>query len=239
MSLAKRLLVSPLTPAFLNLALRAYRTAMFGSFLPDHDPRLLALLRTRQPVILAAWHQDFIHTLGYLSAWNSRRKTYVLASASRDGGLATTAALAMGYQRPIRGSTSRGGLRALLAMTKLLRKEAHASMAIVCDGPRPPARELKVGIVHLARATGRPIWLVRTAFSKRVILERSWAQFHLPLPFCRAVCRSAGPFYVAPDADRDEVERIRQELEARLNALADEAEARIRVLAPKSSKQPG
>lgn len=225
MGLEKRILNSR---AFLSVArgvLKGYRWASFATFLWDHDPALQRFLRGDQPAIFAAWHQDFAFTMGYLSRWNTRRKTYVLASGSRDGGIAATAAEAVGFQDPVRGSTARGARRALLEMTRRLQADREASMAVVCDGPRPPARELKPGILHLARQTGRPIWLVRTSFVRRHVLERSWAQFHWPKMFSRAIVRAVGPITIDPGLDREGLERRRIELELRLNLLADETDA--------------
>ncbi|MFV1959137.1 MAG: DUF374 domain-containing protein, partial [Planctomycetota bacterium] len=145
------------------MLIRVYRWWIFGGFLFRHDWRLLALLRTRRPAIFACWHQDFPFTLGYLSRFHPRRKTVVLASASRDGGLASAAARGVGYRRAVRGASARRGAAALLELRRLLRR-GDLSVAVVCDGPRPPARRLQPGVLHLARATGHPLWLLRTSY---------------------------------------------------------------------------
>ena len=217
----------PLVRTLIVGFLRWYRSFVFGTFLFEHDRRFLALLRSDDPVILAAWHQDFVHTFAYFSRWNPRRPTYPLASASRDGGLAATAAEGMGFRRAVRGSSARGGPKALLRLTRLLRAEPRASVAVVCDGPRPPARVLKPGILHLAQTSGRPIWLVRTSYRPVKVLTRTWADFHVPLPGARGVCLADGPIHVPPDLDRAGLEALRVEVQARLNALADRADARV------------
>ena len=217
----------PLTQALIVGFLRWYRSFVFGTFLFRHDPRFLALMRTDEPVILAAWHQDFVHTFAYFSRWNPRRKTYPLASASRDGGLASAAAEGMGFRRAVRGSSARGGGKALLQLTRLLQEEPDASVAVVCDGPRPPARVLKPGILHLAQTSGRPIWLVRTSYRPVKVLTRTWADFHVPLPGARAACLVDGPIHVPPDLDREALEALRVDLETRLNALAERADAAV------------
>jgi lysophospholipid acyltransferase (LPLAT)-like uncharacterized protein len=171
------------------------------------------------------WHQDVLYTVGYLSRWNPRRRSYVLASPSRDGGLAAAAAEAVGY-RTVRGSSAAGGGRALLALHRLL-AEGRSSCTVVCDGPRPPARELKPGILHLARETGLPIWLVRTSYRPARVLEKTWARFVIPRPTSRAVVLADGPILVPPDTDREALERLREAVEARLNRLADRADALV------------
>lgn len=228
MSLGKQVLTWPLTHQVANLGLRAYRSFMFGTLFMEHDPALIRFVTSRTPAIYAVWHQDFVFTLGYLSRWNaSLGRTYALASASRDGGLAATAALSMGYRRPIRGSSARGGNRALLELTRLLQDDRDASLLIVVDGPRPPARKLKPGVVHLASRSGRPLWLLRSSFAPLVTAGRTWANFHVPLPFRNAICIGDGPIQLPRDLDREGVERERKGLELRLNALADRADRRV------------
>jgi lysophospholipid acyltransferase (LPLAT)-like uncharacterized protein len=228
MSLAKDALHWPVTHQIVSLASRAYRGLLFGGLRMEHDPDLVRFARSGTPAIYAVWHQDFVLTLGYLSRFSrTLGRTYALASASRDGGIAATAAMAMGYRRPVRGSSARGGNRALLELTRLLRDDDGASLLVVVDGPRPPARELKPGIVHLASRTGRPVYLLRSSIAPLRIAERSWARFHVPLPFGRAVCMGDGPIHLPRDLDRAGIERERQRLERRLNDLADRADARV------------
>lgn len=224
----KRFLQSRAARVLTGWLVRGYRTTMFASFLFRHDPALRRLLKSKEPVLFAVWHQDFVHTLGYISLYNVRRPTHVLASASRDGGLAAAAAEGAGFRRAVRGSSARGGAGALLKLHRMA-KEGRTSFAVVCDGPRPPARVLKPGVLHLARDSGLPLWLVRTSYRPVKELSRSWARFHLPMLGARAVCLADGPIHVAPDLDRAGLERVRVEVEERLNRLADRADAAVDV----------
>jgi lysophospholipid acyltransferase (LPLAT)-like uncharacterized protein len=201
--------------------LRVYRGLIFAGYLLRHDERLRALLRSRSPAVFACWHQDFPQTLGYLSLWNPRRRTFALASASRDGGMAAAGAEAMGFQKTVRGSSAGGGASALRKLQRLAASGRPTSVAIVADGPRPPARDLKPGVLHLARETGLPLWLVRTSWHPDPSLSRTWARFHLPVPWARGVVVADGPIHVDPGLDRDGLERLRAEVGARLNALAE------------------
>jgi lysophospholipid acyltransferase (LPLAT)-like uncharacterized protein len=235
-SRTKRFLESRVARVLTGVLLRLYRAFHFSGTLFRHDPRLLSLLRSRRPAILACWHQDFLYTVGYLSRWNVRRRSYVLASASRDGGLAAAAAEAVGFRRAVRGSSARGGARALLALHRLAAR-GDASVAVVCDGPRPPARELKPGVLHLARETGLPVYLVRTSYHPARVLERTWARFLLPSPFARAVALADGPIHVASDLGREGLERLRRALERRLDDLAARADRLVATPAP--GRRPG
>ncbi len=226
MTFAKELLASRGARALVRPLMVAWRWAQFGGARLRHDPRLLELLRGREPALFGVWHQDFLHTCGYLSRWTRHRPTRVLASASRDGALMAAAAQAVGFRGAVRGSSARGGAEALRALERLARERAH-SLLVVCDGPRPPARELKPGLLHLARASGLPIWLVRTSWSPALVLRRSWARFVLPSPFARGVVCAEGPIHVASDLSREGLEALRCALEARLNALAARADALV------------
>ena len=223
MGALKRFLAGGVALALIRPLLAAYRPILFGGARIRHDRSLLALLRTRAPALFAVWHQDFFWTCGYLSRWNRRRPTQVLASASRDGALMAAAAQAVGFRGAVRGSTSRGGVHALRGLARLAAAGGE-SVLVVCDGPRPPARVLQPGVLHVARESGLPIWLLRTSWRPAKVFERSWARFVLPSPLGRAVVLADGPIHVAPDLDREGLESLRVVLEARLNDLADRAD---------------
>ena len=229
MSLGKRFLGSPLARVLVGTAARAYRRLVFGGTRLLVDPRLRRLLRSREPAIYLCWHQDFVMTIGYLSRFSGRRRSRALASASRDGGLAAAAIEALGFRASARGSSAAKGASALRALEKSAGGGARpTSVAVVGDGPRPPARDLKPGVLHLARATGLPVWLVRTSWWPDRRLERSWARFHLVRPSTAGVVVCDGPIEVPESADREELERLRIDLEARLNALAERGDALAR-----------
>jgi lysophospholipid acyltransferase (LPLAT)-like uncharacterized protein len=225
----KHLLASGAAQALVRPVMRSWRFLQFGGSRMHHDRALLALLRSRTPALFAVWHQDFLHTCGYLSRWNAWRPTRVLASASRDGALMAAAAEAVGFRRPVRGSSARGGTQALRDLTRTA-EEGDTSLLVVCDGPRPPARVLKPGLLHVARESGLPLWLLRTSWRPAKVFERSWARFVLPSIFARGVVLAEGPLHVARDLDRDGLENLRLVVEARLNALADRADALVASL---------
>ena len=231
MSLGKRLLASRLALALVGVASRLYRRICFGGYLLSHDPRLETVLRGRDPVVFACWHQDFVMTVGYLSRFNPRRRSFVLASASRDGGLAAASAEALGYRRAVRGSSAAGGASALRELQRLGGGARPASLVVVADGPRPPARDLKPGALHLARETGFPLWLVRTSWHPDPGMERTWARFHFPKPWARGVVLADGPIAVPPDLDRAGLELLRLDVKRRLSGklLAAHVELDSRV----------
>jgi lysophospholipid acyltransferase (LPLAT)-like uncharacterized protein len=141
----------------------------------------------------------------------------------------------------VRGSSAGGGATALRRMSRLAQADRRPSFAVVGDGPRPPARVLKPGAIRLAGEAGLPIWLVRTSWHPDASLRRTWARFHSPRPFSRAVALSEGPIHVPKGLDREATERLRAEVERRLEALAaraDAAAARLWGASPEARSQP-
>lgn len=180
------------------------------------------IVKQPDPVLLTCWHQDLLFTFAYLTRYARRRPIAVLVSQSKDGEIA--AGLLSWFRFiPVRGSSSRGGAAALSELLRRV-KEDRSIGVIVCDGPRPPARVAKPGIITLSRLTGRPIYMLRSWATRQYIFKKSWPRLALPLPFSRIVVMIEGPLSVPPEADEEEEERLRLELQDRLNRLAAASE---------------
>jgi lysophospholipid acyltransferase (LPLAT)-like uncharacterized protein len=117
-----------------------------------------------------------------------------------------------------RGSSSRGGVGALVEMVRLMRAGRPTGFAI--DGPRGPRHEAKLGAVLLAKKTGAPL-LPFTINPAHYYAAPSWDRFQIPLPFSRARVRIAAPIYVPADADDDLLNAKRAELQRALDAIDD------------------
>ena len=130
----------------------------------------------KQPVVLASWH-------GRLWACGLARPpngvTRCLVSSHRDGRLMGAIAGWFGLE-PIFGSSRRGGLSALVALTRTLREGGN--VAIAPDGPVGPRRRARPGAVRLADSCGVPL-LPCAVSARRVIELGSWDRLLFPLPF--------------------------------------------------------
>jgi lysophospholipid acyltransferase (LPLAT)-like uncharacterized protein len=78
-------------------------------------------------------------------------------------------------------------------------------------------------LIYLAARTELPIVPIGLAFN-RPWRARSWDRFALPRPGRRAICITAEPIRVPPDADRDQLEKFRQLVEQNLLNLTEQAE---------------
>ena len=181
------------------------------------SPALDVLWRAGRPVIYAVWHGRIL----MLPYYYGRRHVHALTSRSRDG--ETLSRFVQGFGvRVVRGSSSRGGARAVLALARLVREQG-VEVLVVPDGPRGPRHVAQPGAVLLAKMTGAPIVPVAFAATPSTVL-RSWDAFLVPHPFARAIVLFGRPIPVSPDADRDTVELKRLELETALKELTAAAD---------------
>jgi len=181
-------------------------------------PAVDALWRDGRPAIYAVWHGRIL-MLPYL--YGRRRRVHVLTSRSRDGEILSRFVQGFGA-RVVRGSSSRGGGRALLTLARLIREEG-AEVLVVPDGPRGPRHVAQPGAVLLAKLTGAPV--VPMGFGARPsTVLRSWDAFLVPHPFARAAVLFGEPIAVPPDADRDVLEVKRRELENALQEITAAAD---------------
>lgn len=161
------------------------------------------------------WHEYILYPL-YLYG---RCNLAMLLSQHSDAEILSHAGRYLGFDA-VRGSTNRGGVKALL---QLLKKGEQMHLTITPDGPRGPRRTLSLGAVFLASRLGRPLVPVGFGYDSPWRFN-TWDRFAIPRPFSRAR-QIAGPeILISPRADRDELELARQQVEARLNCLTEEAE---------------
>jgi lysophospholipid acyltransferase (LPLAT)-like uncharacterized protein len=163
----------------------------------------------KQP-IFAFWHGRILPATLF---WRDRR-IVVMTSRNFDGEWIAGIIERFGYQTA-RGSTSRGGVRALVQLRRDL--AAGRPVAFTIDGPRGPARVAQPGAVFLAGATGQPL-LPFHIESSRFWTAGRWDSTQVPKPFASVAIAIGDPISI-PDTRDETVERGRVELEARLAVL--------------------
>lgn len=176
------------------------------------DPANLRSRAPDEPVIWAFWHNRMLIMPVITSRFFPERNGAVLTSASKDGAII---AGVMGRFRygSVRGSSSRRGASATLALAKII--AAGGDAAITPDGPRGPRYRLGPGIIYLAQKTGAPVAPIRIEYSRSVRLK-SWDRFMIPLPFSRVDVTVGALFHVPQSAADDEFEARRAQLETLL-----------------------
>jgi lysophospholipid acyltransferase (LPLAT)-like uncharacterized protein len=164
----------------------------------------------RQP-IMAFWHGRILPATFYFR----RRGIVVITSENFDGEWIAGIIERFGYGTA-RGSTSRGGRRALVQLVRDL--EAGKPAGFTLDGPRGPARVAQPGAIWLAKATGNPVVPFHLE-ADRFWTTNSWDRTQIPKPFATVAIAVGEPLEVSADAGDEGLEAARRDLEARLQAL--------------------
>ncbi len=169
-----------------------------------------------EALVFAGWHGKSMVPAVYFR----QRGYYVIISHSRDGEIQNGVFTRFGF-KAIRGSSGRGGVKALIESVRVLKEGAR--MALTPDGPRGPSGVVQDGIIMMAQKSGagmvpvgvaaRPCWHVKT-----------WDRYMVPVPFSRTVLIFGEPLYVARTANRDEMEMARLQLQTEIHRIQAEAE---------------
>ncbi|MBN2071335.1 MAG: lysophospholipid acyltransferase family protein [Candidatus Krumholzibacteriota bacterium] len=158
----------------------------------------------------------FLHGRMLAMTWSHRnRNVHVLASEHYDGDLMGKTIERLGYGH-VKGSSTRGGARALMTMTSLLKN--GIDIALTVDGPRGPRGIVQQGAIELGRLASKAVIPV-SCTAKGRFLTRSWDRFQIPYPFAKVIIEYEKPFSVSRDSDPEERERIRLALEDSLGVL--------------------
>ena len=168
--------------------------------------------REGQFPIYTFWHNRVFLATYF---WQKRR-IVVMTSQSFDGEYIARFIQRFGYGAA-RGSTTRGGVGAIVEMVRLMR--AGLPTAFTIDGPKGPRYVAKMGAVLLAKKTGQPILPFTITPQRFWESKKSWDSFQVPLPFTRTRVDIAPPIYVPPDADDKVLEVKRNELQTALDEL--------------------
>lgn len=179
------------------------------------DPAALPPPQTVAPF----WHRCVFSATYFFR----KRGICVMTSRSFDGEYIARIIEKFGF-RAVRGSSSRGGVRALLGMHTVIEENGVAAFTI--DGPRGPVYVAKPGPVLLARNTGAPVRCFYIAVKDGWVLN-SWDRFVIPKPFTRAHVRWSRPISVPRETDSAAARQYHAEMQAALERVRDQANALV------------
>jgi lysophospholipid acyltransferase (LPLAT)-like uncharacterized protein len=174
----------------------------------------------RQP-IYALWHGRIMPGIIYLRD----RGIVVITSENFDGEWIARIIRRFGFGTA-RGSSSRGGAKALVQLRRDMR--AGRPVAFTIDGPRGPREVAQPGAVWLAGATGNPI-LPFHIESSSYWTAKSWDRHQVPKPGSHLAVVMGPPIEVPAGADDATIEVGRVALETALARLKDEATGILRA----------
>lgn len=197
-----------------SMLIRMWMTTLSCRALFD-DPKVNLSLSADRPRIYLFWHENILFPLHYCSD----KHVAILLSQHRDADILARIGNWFRFYC-VRGSSYRGGVRALRELAKVT-KTHH--IAISPDGPRGPRRTLAAGPIFLASKMQMPIVLGGIAYDRPWRLK-SWDRFAVPRPFSRTRAIASGEIMVPPDLDRDGIEHWRQKIENELNRRTEEAQ---------------
>jgi lysophospholipid acyltransferase (LPLAT)-like uncharacterized protein len=185
---------------------------------PDFWDRVAA----NWPVLITSWHGQ--SNLGY-PLFPGPERFAIMVSTHPDGKLAEGLARGFGFD-VIEGSGASerqrhgtGGVKAFRQMLRVL----ASGKSTIATGDVPPieGRAVSPGLIAMARHSGRPIFAIGIASSRRKILTRIWDRMQFNYPFSTIGFVAEGPFYM--DANGEQQERQTADLKASLDRVLEKA----------------
>ncbi|OYX89398.1 MAG: hypothetical protein B7X99_05405 [Rhizobiales bacterium 17-65-6] len=179
------------------------------------------------PAIITFWHGQHFLTPFIMQPHHQAK---VLISRHADAEINAIAAERLGVGT-IRGSGStsprdfhrKGGVSATYALIDTLAQGINVAMT--ADVPKI-ARRAGLGVVTVARHSGRPIVPVAMATRNRIQLK-SWDRASLNLPFGRGAAVAGAPIWVDRDVDEAGLQAARDLVQTRLEEVTARAEAMV------------
>ncbi|MBM4327837.1 MAG: DUF374 domain-containing protein [Deltaproteobacteria bacterium] len=180
----------------------------------------------KRPFACACFHGTMLFPVYYCRRYPGA----VMVSRSWDGELIDRCLRYMGYDTT-RGSSSQGGKEALDELVDLLRERNYCS-GLAVDAPRGPSRQVKMGIVMIAKRTGQPV-VPLVSWATRQFQFKSWDRMILPLPFSAIVMAFGKPTEVPDGLEPEAYEEYRQRIEAEMHRVSFQAEEKVREITGK------
>lgn len=179
-------------------------------------PRFRALIAGPDPIVGGMFHGRQMCMLDFFSRPGQGPWT-IMVSRSRDGDLQAAGVEGFGYTT-VRGSSGRGGSRALADLVAGVRQGQYSRVVFAMDGSRGPRYQAKPGILSLA-SQGQA-WLVLVlALPKRAwVLQRSWDHTMIPAPWTQIAMHCSRPIRIPQGLSSEALQRLQPRLQTLLDA---------------------
>ncbi len=174
------------------------------------------LIAQKTGFLVLLWHGRILLPI-FHHRWQG---VVAMVSQHDDGEMIAQSVEKLGFTT-VRGSSTRGGRQALLAIVRELKKGKIAT--VMPDGPHGPHHEFKPGAIYIAQLARVPI-LPMTFSSNRFFQFRSWDKFMLMKPFSRSIIMYGEPYHVPTRLEPSQLETVRVELEIKLTELEGAAD---------------
>ncbi len=169
--------------------------------------------------IYAFWHGRLLG----LAYSHRGQKIQIMISEHADGEMIAQVTSQLGFGS-VRGSTTRGGLRALRTLARKVKRGFDGG--ITPDGPRGPRHIAQPGAIYLAMKTGCPLLPVTSSGWPRWTFS-SWDRFIVPKPFASVIVCLGKPLYVPAGLNEAQREDYRQRFEKEMIELVNQADREV------------
>lgn len=195
---------------YLQIQLVPFLVSLFIRFLYSTNKRVFHFPKDmpREPFILAMWHGELLMMpLGYRKL-KPKGELLGVISEHRDG---ETIKRIYNYFNvgAVRGSSTRGGAKALIAAISSLRN--GIDIVITPDGPKGPRHQVANGIIAMAQKTNSKI-MTYSFQPSRYWQMKSWDKFIVPKPFGTIHFYISEPFDISGLEQEEARLKIKSEL---------------------------
>lgn len=203
---------------------RAYRAlGRSWTYRTENMQPLYDCIASGQPVVGAFLHSRTFALMHYFSLPQQGR-WMLMCSQSRDGEAMARIEEGLGF-RVARGSSGKGGARALVEMIKAQREDRGLNSCLAIDGSRGPRGVAQLGIITLAQKTGSVLLPVAGSTPHCWRWDRSWDRTVIPRWGATVAVRAADPIPVPAKLSPEELEALRLRVETTMLRLHTELDA--------------
>lgn len=191
---------------------RVYRALGRSWTYRERDVEILHdLVAAKRPVVGAFMHARTFSLLHYFSL-PAQGRWILMCSQSRDGEAMARIEEGLGF-RVARGSSGKGGARALVEMIKAQREDRGLNSCLAIDGSRGPRGIAQLGTITLAQKTGSLLLPVAASTDHCWVWRKSWDRTVIPKPGATVTVQIGTPIEVPPKLDETQLEALRLRLE--------------------------